>query len=336
MFLAGDIGGTKTQLGVFSTEKVVRFPLYEEEFPNAKYQNFESILSEFLNRIDWPLKSAVLGVAGPVAGGMAKITNLPWVIDEENLCRMYNFSSVRLINDIGAIAFAIPFLDSHDLRVLNQAAPNPGGNIAIIAPGTGLGEAFMTKEGAEYKVHPSEGGHADFAPCNETEVELWRYLRKYYTHVSYERVCSGQGIINISKFLHEKQVKCDTINCSLTQEVFTSTEDIAPIIVNSALDREKRCDVCVNTISLFVSILGAEAGNLALKVLATGGVYIAGGIPRRILPFLEDGTFMTSFKQKGRMSNLISQIPVYVIVHSKVALMGAACYGNKLALEREK
>jgi glucokinase len=325
MLLAGDIGGTKTHLGIFSTEKGLRSPLVEAEFASLRYPNLESIIREFLNRVNLTARLAVFGVAGPVVGGQARITNLPWVIDEKELGQSLNISSVRLINDLEAIACAVPFLGSSDLRILSEGNATPGGTIAIVAPGTGLGEAFLIWERSGYKGHASEGGHADFAPNSFLEAELWHYLRKRHDHVSYEVVCSGQGIENIYRFLQDRRPTEEPFSLS---EKLTQEEDLTPVIVNAALNSENSCDLCVKAVHLFVSILGAEAGNMALKVLATGGVYIAGGISRRILPFLENGRFMESFRKKGRMSELVSQVPVYVIINPKVALQGVACYAS--------
>lgn len=323
MFLAGDVGGTKTRLGIFSTEKGLRDPFFEAEFSSARYPNLEAIVSEFLHHIHQPLSAAVFGVAGPVTGGQARITNLPWVIDEKILRRLLNVSSVRLINDIKAIACAVPLLTPADMCILNKGDAISDGAMAIIAPGTGLGEAFLIREGAGYRAYPSEGGHAGFAPNSFPEEELWRYLRKSHDHVSYEMVCSGQGISNIYRFLRNRRPDEEP---SWLSEKLAQAEDPTPIIVNAAVDSENHCNLCVNAVQIFVSILGAEAGNMALKVLATGGVYIGGGISQRVLPFLKDGRFMESFRKKGPMTDLVSKIPVHLILYSKVALMGAARY----------
>ena len=330
MFLAGDIGGTKTHLGLFSTDRGCRHPVVEAEFASIEYPDIESVVGKFLDNVDASIDMAVFGVAGPVVQGRARITNLPWVMDEKKISHTLKVPSVRLINDLEAIAYAVPFLDPSDLCILNKGEVVSGGTMAVIAPGTGLGEAFLLWDGAGYRAHASEGGHADFAPRNILEDDLLQYLRKNHVHVSYEMVCSGQGISNIYRFLRDRNPAGEP--SWLTQEL-TVQDDPTPVIVNAALDSSRSCGLCTETIKLFVSILGAEAGNVALKFLATGGVYIAGGISRRIVPFLEDGRFMESFRHKGRMTDLVSRMPVYVITYPKVALLGVACYTSKVILK---
>lgn len=322
MLLAGDIGATKTSLAVFSSEVGPRAPLVEATFPSANYPNLEALAREFLAQFSLPVERAVFGVAGPVVGGRVAVTNLPWVLDEAQLQEALNLSSVCLLNDLEAIAYAVPFLERADLQTLNEGEPAPGGAIAIIAPGTGLGEAFLTWDGSRYRPHPSEGGHTDFAPNNLFEIKMLRYLQGRLGHVSCESVCSGRGLPNIYAYLKESGYVEEP---PWLAEKLAATEDPTPIIVNAALNKE--CELCVTALNVFVSILGAEAGNLALKVLATGGVYLAGGIPPRILPALETGRFMDAFKRKGRMSDLLARIPVHVILNPKVALLGAACFG---------
>jgi len=324
LLLAGDIGGTKTHLGIFSRDKDLRLPLAEADYMSAQFPDLVTIVREFLSGVSIPADAACFGVAGPVMEGVARVTNLPWIIDEKELRQELKFSSVRLLNDLAAIAFAVPLLESSDLHTLNKGRPVSGGNMAIIAPGTGLGEAFLTWDGSRYREHASEGGHADFAPSNGLQKELLSYLQERLDHVSYENVCSGLGILNIYYFLRER---CYSEEPSWLSDKLAQEKDPVPVIVSAALDRENGCDLCVITLNLFASILGAEAGNTALRVLATNGVYIGGGIPRRILPYLEKGQFMEAFRNKGRMTDLVSQMPVFVILNPKVALIGAAWYG---------
>jgi glucokinase len=328
MLLAGDIGGTKTNLAVFSREAGLRRPLAEATFPSADYPSLEALASEFLAQIDLQVGQAHFGVAGPVVAGRATITNLPWVMDETRLKKTLDISSVRLLNDLDAIAHAVPQLEPSDLHTLHKGQPAPGGAIAVIAPGTGLGEAFLTWDGSRYRPHASEGGHADFAPTNPLEIELLCYLLERFEHVSYERVCSGMGLPNIYAYLKDSGFaeEPDWLARRLAE-----ASDPTPIIAQAALDSERPCQLCVATLNTFVSILGAEAGNMALKLMATGGVYLGGGIPPRILPILEQGQFMDAFRRKGRFSDLMAQIPIHVILNPKVALLGAASYGLELS-----
>ena len=328
MLLAGDIGGTKTNLGIYSIEKGAREPLVESTFPSPQYTSLETLAREFLDKVDVTVHSASFGVAGPVVKGQVKTTNLPWVIDEIQLGKMLNLDSVRLLNDLEAIAYGVPLLGAEDLHTLNEGVAIPGGAMAVIAPGTGLGEAFLTWNGARYQAHASEGGHSDFGPTNPVEIELLQYLHDKFEHVSYERICSGHGLPNIYAFLKDRGY---VIEQAWLSEELGAADDPTPVIVNAALDKERSCDLCSSTLRIFVSVLGAEAGNLALKVLATGGVYLGGGIPPRIIPVLEDKGFMESFTGKGRFSELVSRIPVHVILNPKVALIGAAYYGLELS-----
>lgn len=324
MLLAGDIGGTKTNLAVFSSEAGWRKPFAEATYSSINYPDLESLVREFLAQHDFIIDRASFGVAGPVVAGHASITNLPWMMDEQQLQQALQIPSVRLMNDLDAIAHSVPYLDSQDLYTLNKGQAIPGGAIAVIAPGTGLGEAFLTWNGSQYKAHTSEGGHADFAPANSFQVELLRYLMVRFPHVSFERVCSGKGIPNIYDYLkdsgHAEEPQ------SLAKEL-AGTQDRSPVIVNNALDKDNACELCIATLNAFVSILAAESSNLALKVLATGGVYIGGGIPPRILSYLQNIRFMQVFTHKGRLTPLLSQMPVHVILNPKVALLGAAIHG---------
>jgi glucokinase len=301
--------------------------LAEATFPSTDYPSLEALVREFLAQLDLKPEGASFGASGPVVAGRVTVTNLPWVIDETQLQAALNLSFVHLLNDLEAIAHAVPLLEPADLHNLNEGQPTPGGNIAVIAPGTGLGEAFLTWDGARYRPHASEGGHTDFAPTNPLEVELLRYLQHRYEHVSYEWVCSGQGLPNIYAFLKDGGYAEEP---AWLAEQLAAADDPTPVIVNVALDDEKPSELCAATLNAFVSILGAEAGNLALKVLATGGVYLGGGIPPRILPALKRERFMKAFRHKGRLSGLLARMPVHVILNPKVALLGVACHGLEL------
>ncbi len=321
--LAGDIGGTKTNLAIFSPEAGPRAPLAEATFPSGRYPSLEALVQEFLSQVNLKVERATFGVAGPVVAGQSRITNLPWVMDELQLQEALGLSGVRLLNDLEAIANGVPSLEPADLHTLNVGERASEGAISIIAPGTGLGEAYLTWDGSHYQAHASEGGHTDFAPINPLEIGLLSYLLERLGHVSYERVCSGRGIPNIYAYLRDSGYAEEP---DWLAEQLAAADDPTPIIVNNALKSDSACDLCVATLNSFVSILGTEAGNLALKVLATGGVYLGGGIPPRILPALEEGRFWGAFRAKGRMSDLMERMPVHVILNPKVALMGAASH----------
>ena len=333
MLLAGDIGGTKTNVAIYSPEKGVQEPLAEATFHSADYASLESLVRDFLSRTDVNVKSASFGVAGPVVRGRTSTTNLPWVIDEKQLRNSFDLASVRLMNDLEAVANAVPSLQTSDLHTLNKGKPIAEGAIAVIAPGTGLGEAFLTWDGTRYRAHATEGGHADFAPSNPLEIGLIHFLQNQFGHVSYEHVCSGSGIPNIYEYLKKNSNHGEP---SWLAQKLQAVDDPTPVIVNTALHPEKACELCKATLETFISILAAEAGNLALKVLATGGVYLGGGIPLRILEALKQGAFMETFRRKGRMSDLLRRIPVHVILNPKTALIGAALLGLETLHEEYK
>ncbi|MBI4632709.1 MAG: glucokinase [Deltaproteobacteria bacterium] len=325
MLLAGDVGGTKTILGVFTPESGPLHALTEATFENARYPDLETIVRQFLGSVKMPVERACFGIAGPVvAGRPTAITNLPWVIDGERLRSELDIAAVSLVNDLAATARAIPSLPPGDLRVLSKGEAAPGGNIGVVAPGTGLGEAFLVWSDQRYREYASEGGHADFAPNNILEIELLRFLLEKYEHVSYDNVCSGQGLPDIYRFLRDRNNEEEP---PWLAEELAAAPDVVPVIVNAALDSGRYCGLCVKTLSLFLAILGAEAGNLALRVLATGGIYVAGGIVPRILPFLEKSGFMEAFRRKGRFSDFVGRAPVSVVLNPRAALLGAAGIG---------
>lgn len=330
MLLAGDIGATKTNLGIYSPEKGPREPLIEATFPNGEYPSLEMLVRDFLAQANMKVNRVSFGVAGPVINGKARITNLPWVIDETQLEEMLKFRSVHLFNDLQAIAYGVPLLESGDLHTLNEGVAIPGGTMAVIAPGTGLGEAFLIWDGMRYRAYPSEGGHSDFGPTNALQIDLFQYLHETLEHVSYERICSGHGLPTIYAFLRDRGY---AIEPAWLADQLSSADDPTPVIVNAAFDTKNTCELCRTTLRVFVSVLGAETGNLALKVLATGGVYLGGGIPPRIIPALENKVFLESFTQKGRFSDLVARIPIHVILNPKIALIGAASHGLEFSQE---
>jgi len=324
MLLAGDIGGTKTILAVFSPEEGPWSPLAESTYQSDDYPGLEAMAEDFLKRTGFQVKAGSFGVAGPVVSGRTSPTNLPWLIDRETLAKVLNLSAVHLVNDLEAIAHGVIHLRDTDVRTLNEGSAQPEGPLAVIAPGTGLGETFMTWDGKRYRTHSSEGGHSDFSPSTSMEMELLSYLLKSHDHVSCEMVCSGTGIPNIYSFLKDRgEIE---IPAWLSEEL-SGASDPTPFIINAALDPERNCTVCMKTLEIFLSILGAEAGNLALTVMATGGVYLGGGIPPRILSALQSGSFMEAFIRKGRLTGIMKQIPVHVIMNPRTALIGAAILG---------
>jgi glucokinase len=322
MLLAGDIGGTKTVLALFETkaqhEEIVRHPVSERTFPSAQYQSLETIIEEFLAETPATVTSGSFGVAGPVVAGVARVTNLPWTIDAAAIAEQFGFP-IHLLNDLEAIATAVPHLEGTDLITLQEGEAAPGGAIAVIAPGTGLGEGFLVWNGVRYEAHPSEGGHTAFGPTTPEQLDLLTYWLPRMGHVSYERVCSGLGMPNIYTFLREtgRYPEPDWLRALLDEAT-----DPTPVIVKAAVNSEAA--ICVATLEIFMEILGDEAGNMALMVLATGGVYLGGGIPPRILPQLQKGPLLKFFNDKGRFSEIMSHIPVHVIYNPKVGLYGAA------------
>lgn len=324
MLLAGDIGATKTALALISPEAGPSAPVAQATFPSGDYPSLEAVVRAFLRQTPAAITHASFGVPGPVVGGRAHVTNLPWVVDQRRLEQELHLPSVLLMNDLVATASAVPHLRPQDVRTLQAGHREPGAAIAVIAPGTGLGEAFLTWDGQRYRAHPSEGGHTDFAPADERQAGLLAYLRRKEAHVSYERVCSGLGLPHIYAFLKESQAAEEPawLTARLAQG-----HDPTPVIIEAAQSADPPCPLAAAALGIFVSALGAEAGNLALKVLATGGVYVGGGIPPRILPALIGGGFLRAFCRKGRLSDLMARIPVHVILHSSAALFGAACVG---------
>jgi glucokinase len=322
MLLAGDIGGTKSRLAIFTDAEGIRAPLKEEVLDSGCFSGIDALIREFLIRSGLSVDRACLAIAGPVIAGRAAVTNLPWIADAEAIRRTFGFRSVHLLNDVAATARAVPLLEPMELHTLNPGEPAAGGAIAVIALGTGLGEAFLTWDGVRYREHASEGGHADFAPGNPLEMDLLRGLWKGADHVSYETVCSGPGIGRLYRFLRERAAVKEP---PWLAERLAEAADPAPVIVEAALTEKD--DLCIRTVQLFVSILGAEAGNLALKTLAAGGVYLGGGIAPRIIPFIEEGSFLEAFRRKGRMADLLFRTPVHVIIEPRAALIGAADRG---------
>jgi len=329
MLLAGDIGGTKTALAVFSEEKGPHTALAEAEVHSMDYPSLEAIAKDFLAKTGLKVDRACFGVAGPVIAGRAKITNLPWIVDQTAIEKELRLEAVHLLNDLEAIAWAVTGLRPGDVESLNAGEPVERANIAVMAPGTGLGEAFLTWEGGEYRAHSSEGGHSDFAPSDEVQMRLLQFMRQRLDHISYEHVCSGVGIPHVYDFFRDVEKTPENPEIS---ERIASASDRTRAIIQAALDPAEPSIRCAAAIDTVVSIMGSEAGNLALKVLATAGVYLAGGIPVHIQPVLRSPRFLQSFCRKGRFSEMMRRIPVHLMI-SKVGLAGAATYGLRMELD---
>lgn len=355
MILAGDIGGTKTNLALFEWTSARVDPTRAQSFHSADYNSLEEIVEEFLappalsQSVEEeesaaeqsppeseqakaaippePIKidAACFGVAGPVVDNRCQTTNLPWVIDGAALGKQFVIPQVRLLNDLEATAYGTLLLQPDEVEVLNAGSPPKKKQaLALIAAGTGLGESILFWDGKQYRPMPSEGGHTDFAPSSDSEIELLRHLRSSYLHVSYERVLSGPGLHAIYDYLRDTKKNEPTW---LAEKI--KIEDPAATIAEAGL--KGQAEIAKQALELFASIYGAEAGNLALKAMALDGVYIGGGIAPKLLATLKDGTFMKAFTNKGRYKRMMSAIPVKVVMNDKTALLGAASVAATLA-----
>ena len=318
MILAGDVGGTKCNLALFSEQNGKLEIAFRQRFASKDFAKFDLIIKEFTRQASSHLngdkvRAAGFGVAGPVINNRIHATNLPWIIDADSLTKELSLETVALMNDLGAWGHSLEHLPPEDFVVLNPGKPVPGASRALLAAGTGLGESVLYWDGKRYRVVPSEGGHSDFAPHTDQEIELLKFMRARYPQVSWELILSGRGFRTLHEFL----------SSSVRHPVFDDPEaDPAPFITKAAL--AKQCPVCVQTLDLWTDIYGAEAGNLALKVLALNGVYVAGGIAMKILPKMKDGAFFKAFKDKWHFSEMLSQIPVSVVLNESAPLIGAA------------
>jgi len=324
MLLVGDVGGTKTALGVVDPDNDIHVRLEELTVQSDDYASIEELVQDALRQLHYPINSLALGVPGPVVDGQVVGTNLPWIVDQRSLQARFGFRAVCLLNDLEAIASAIPLLPPASLATLNDVPARPGGTIVVVAPGTGLGEGFLTWDGSKYRAFPSEGGHANFGPDSMLQYELAAYLWGKFGHVSNERVCSGRGLPNIYGFLKECKQYAEP---DWLAQAVAQAEDPTPVIVQEATRGADAAPLCKATLDLFIEILGGEAGNMALKFLATGGVYLGGGIPPRIVRELRQGAFMAGFCNKGRVRYVMESIPVHVILDPRVALLGVASRG---------
>jgi glucokinase len=326
MILAGDVGGTKVHLALFDFTDGNLKHARDKQFPAKEYSGLQEIVKEFV--VSEHITAACFGVPGPVRDGRLRLTNLPWTLDSRELAVNLKIDYVFLINDLQANGYGISELAADQIYTLSEGDAQQIGNRGLISAGTGLGEAFLVWDGRGYVPYPSEGGHSDFAPRNEDEIDLLRFLRqKYNGRISFERIVSGQGLTNIYEFLRDVR--------GLEEPMWLAermaNEDPNAVITESAL--KAKSEICEKTLDMFVSAYGAEAGNLALKILSVGGLYVGGGIAPRILEKLKDGTFLKAFTDKGRLSQLLVNTPVRVILESRTALIGAAAYAEARAAE---
>jgi glucokinase len=324
MILGGDVGGTKTLLGLF-TEAPVR-PVLVERFVAATldFATLEDMVDVFLaerNVRPGQIQAASFGVAGPIFEQVAELTNVPWKVDASAVARRFSFPHVTLLNDLQAMAYSVPVLESSELEVLQAGRSVGAGNAALIAAGTGLGEALLHRVDGRFIPSPTEGGHADFAPRTPEEIELLIALTRSCGRVDYEHVLSGPGLANIHKFLHPN-------GCSACEREADSAR-LPAAISQAALDAA--CPQCVHALEMFVSIYGAEAGNLALRSVASAGLYLGGGIAPKILPALKSARFIDAFTSKPPMAEFLAQVPVRVILNDHAGLIGAAVHANRRA-----
>lgn len=318
MIIAGDVGGTKCNLALFSESDGVLTPVYKQRFASKDFAQFDFIVREFSGQAapyitSDGVRAAGFGVAGPVINNRVRATNLPWTVDASTLARELNLKEVVLMNDLGATGHSIEHLAPSEYCVLNPGKPEYGGTRALLAAGTGLGQSILVWNGNRYRVVPSEGGHSDFAPHTEQQIELLRFMRRRYPQVSWELILSGRGFRTIHEFLGP----------DVKHESFEDPGmDPAPEITRLGLS--KACPICVQTLDLWTEVYGSEAGNLALKVLALGGVYVAGGIAVKIIDKIRDGTFFAAFQDKWKFENLLNNIPLSVVLNESAPLLGAA------------
>ncbi len=327
MILAGDVGGTKVHLALYDfTDGKLKYTR-EERFPAREYSGLEAIVKEFLGADE--ATAACFGVPGPVRDGRLRLTNLPWTLDSRELTVNLGIPHVFLINDLEANGYGIAELTSEQIYTLSEGDTSQIGNRALIAAGTGLGEGLLIWNGHAHIPFPSEGGHADYSPRNEDEIDLLRFLKqKYNGRVSWERVVSGMGMTNIYEFLRDVRGMDEP---RWLAEQIAEADDPNSVITETGL--AAKAEISEKALDMFVSAYGAEAGNLALKVLSAGGLYIGGGIGPRILEKLKDGTFLRAFQDKGRLSQLLINMPVRVILESRAAVLGAAAFAEARAAE---
>jgi glucokinase len=324
LVLAADVGATTTRLGIYSVESGPRAAAASRTVATTDYASIEQLVGEFLSAERLDVEAAVLAVAGPVRDGVVVTDTLPWSIDQDELLARLGVASLRLMNDVEAVAWAVPLLEPDDVVTLREGKARPSGAVAVIGLGTGLGEAFLVATPTGYVDCESEGGHTAFAPSSDEESELLRLLGQRSRYVSYEMVCSGMALPDLYAFVRSRSTEPEPEELSAR---LASAADRTRVIVDTALSGAPGSVTCLAAVELLVSILGAEAGNFALTVSATGGFYLGGGMPSRILPLLRSGQFLERFGSKGRDSAFLNEIPVHVITNTLAGLIGAAATG---------
>ena len=321
MILAAEIGATRTRLAAFETEGNRLQSAVEKTYLSHEHGGLSEILSQFIRTEGIPVHSACFGVAGPVRSGRSKISNLPWIIDSRDLAKQLRLDSVGLLNDLEAYAYGIDALESKDFITLSEGSENAEGNRAVISARTGLGVAGLYWDGFRHHPFACEGGHADFAPRNDLQMELLAYLQKKYGRISCERILSGPGIRNIYEFLRDAHKAEEP---AWLREQINAATDVPALISQLAL--EGKAAICDQTLTIFVSVFGAETGNCALRYMSAGGIFIGGSIAAKIVNRMKDPVFMQSFLDKGRMETLLSDMPVKIILNDDCGLIGAARY----------
>lgn len=344
LLLAGDIGGTKTILRlVEEKDSQLLQVLHETRYPSRDFPDLVPIVQRFLSEAGQKLQrkltieKSCFAIAGPVVNDTSNLTNLAWVLDARRLEEELAIAKVTLINDFAAVGYGILGLDSDDVSTLQSVTPQSEAPIALLGAGTGLGQGFLIQNQDRYQVFPSEGGHADFAPRTELEFQLLQYLREKYDiqRISAERVVSGQGIVAIYQFLRDRQFAHESPEIAQVvrtweREMGRSEKSVDPAAEISKAALQKSDSLSEQTLKMFVEAYGAEAGNLAIKLLPYGGLYIAGGIAAKILPLMQDGTFVRTFTEKGRVSSLLEKVPVHIVMNPQVGLIGAAICASRL------
>lgn len=312
MILAGDLGGTKSNLGLFDVQNGKLVRVAEKRYTSHEYPGLKDITADFLKQNGTKVTNASFGIAGPVENNTVHATNLPWTVDGAEMAKFLGLKYVRLVNDLEATSYGIGVMEPGDLDVIHPGQPEPRATQVVIAAGTGLGENILYWDGQQHVPIPTEAGHADFSPSTDQQADLWKFMKKRTAYVSAEQILSGRGFQNIHEFLspYDKHVGFDT------------TTDPAPEITRRALTGE--CAVCVATVNLWIEIYGSEAGNFALRALARGGIYVAGGIAVKILPKIKEGKFASAARNKEKLGDYLAKIPITVVLNENCPLIGAA------------